>query len=166
MLRALRELAQSTWLIAISTFYREPAIDRPHGPYFYNGVLAAETGMPAVGFKWQVLRRIEADLGRRRTGDKNASRTIDLDLLLYGDRVLSTDELTLSDPHLRTRAFIAAPLCDLAPTLRLPGSGLPIREVAAQLSMAGMESLPRYTLQLRQQLLGNISQTIQENQRG
>lgn len=54
------------------------------------------------------------------------------------------------------------PLCELVPTLPPPGSGLPIREVAAQLRMTGMESLPRYMLQLRQALLGNVSQTIQE----
>src|SRR5262245_46662957 len=79
---ALRMLAKSARIISISTFYREPAIDRPSEPDFYNGVVAIETDLAPTTLKLKLLRKIEADLGRRRSADKYASRTIDLDLLV------------------------------------------------------------------------------------
>ena len=85
--QALRQLAQAVRLTGISTFYREPAIERPTEPAFYNGVVAIETDLPPMRLKQDVLRRIEADLGRRRDSDKYASRTIDLYLLLFDDCV-------------------------------------------------------------------------------
>src|SRR5262245_53443950 len=78
---ALRRLTQSVHVVSISTFYREPAIDRPEDPDFYNGVVAIDTDLPPGKLKGAVLRRIEAALGRRRSADKYAARTIDLDLL-------------------------------------------------------------------------------------
>ena len=89
---ALRRLAQRTRLVFISTFYREPAIGRPAEPDFYNGVVSIDTDLPPAILKWQVLRPIETALGRQRGADKYASRTIDFDLLLYGDTTLSTGE--------------------------------------------------------------------------
>src|SRR5262249_13926867 len=83
--QALRQLAQAVRLTAISTFYREPALERPDEPAFYNGVVAVETDLPPARLKQDLLRKIEADLGRRRSSDKFASRPIDLDLLLYDD---------------------------------------------------------------------------------
>jgi 2-amino-4-hydroxy-6-hydroxymethyldihydropteridine diphosphokinase len=151
--QALRRLTQAARLTAISMFYREPALGRPDDPAFYNGVVAIETDLPPLRLKQDLLRRIEADLGRRRTSDKYASRPIDLDLLLYDDCVLSNNELTLPDPDILERAFVAIPLCELAPDLLLPGSGLPIGRVAARFAVEDMECLPEYTRLLRNELL-------------
>ena len=151
--QVLRQLAQAVPLTAISTFYREPAIERPGEPAFYNGVVAIETGLPPMRLKQDVLRRIEADLGRRRSSDKYASRPIDLDLLLYDDFVLSNNQLTLPDPDILERAFVAIPLCELAPDLLLPGSGLPICRVAERFAAEDMECLQEYTRLLRNELL-------------
>jgi 2-amino-4-hydroxy-6-hydroxymethyldihydropteridine diphosphokinase len=142
---ALRRLAQSLRLVSISTFYREPAIGRPEDPDFYNGVVAIDTDLPPAKLKWTVLRPIEAALGRSRSTDKYAARTIDLDLLLYGNSVISSDELTLPDPDILTRAFIAVPLYEIAPTLVLPGSGVPIREIAERFSTERMQPMHEYT---------------------
>src|SRR5690349_15679398 len=84
----LRRIAECARLVSISTFYRQPAIDHPEDPDFYNGVIGIDTDLPPTILKWQVLRPIEAALGRRRTRDKYSPRTIDLDLLLYDDCVL------------------------------------------------------------------------------
>jgi len=151
--QALRQLAQAVRLTGVSTFYREPPIERPTEPAFYNGVVAIETAVPPMRLKQDVLRRIEADLGRRRDPDKYASRTIDLDLLLYDDCVVSNNQLTLPDPDILERAFVAIPLCELAPDLLLPGSGLPICRVAARFAAEDMECLPEYTRLLRNELL-------------
>lgn len=152
--KALHELGQSVHLVSISTFYREPALDRPEEPDFYNGVAAIDTDLPPLKLKWEVLRRIEADLGRQRSADKNASRTIDLDLLLYGDLVVSSNELTIPDPDIVKRAFVAIPVYEIAPALLLPGSGIPIRNVAARFAETSMQPLNEYTRQLRYELLG------------
>ena len=151
--QALGRLSQAAHLTAISTFYREPALGRPDEPAFYNGVVAIETDLPPLRLKHDLLKRIEADLGRRRTSDKYASRTIDLDLLLYDDCVLSNNELTLPDPDILERAFVAIPLCELAPDLLLPGSGLPIGRVAERFAVEDMECLHEYTRLLRYELL-------------
>jgi 2-amino-4-hydroxy-6-hydroxymethyldihydropteridine diphosphokinase len=150
---ALRRLVQSTRLVSISTFYREPAIGRPEEPDFYNGVVAVDTGLPPDMLKWQVLRTIEAALGRQRGADTYASRTIDLDLLLYGDSVMSGSELTLPDPDIQTRPFIAIPLYEIAPDLVLPDVRVPIREVAEKFSTKTMQPLDEYTRSLRTELL-------------
>ncbi len=150
---ALRRLVQSARLVSISTFYRQPAIGRPEEPDFYNGVVAIDTDLPPTKLKWEVLRPIEAGLGRRRGSDKYASRTIDLDLLLYGDFVLSSTELTLPDPDILKRAFIAVPLYEISPALVLPGSGLPIRQIAEQFATQSMQPLWEYTRQLQNDFL-------------
>jgi 2-amino-4-hydroxy-6-hydroxymethyldihydropteridine diphosphokinase len=150
---ALRRLAQSTHLVSISTFYREPAIGRPDEPDFYNGVVAIDTDLPPEKLKWEVLRPIEGALGRHRTSDKYASRTIDLDLLLYDDLVLSSKELKLPDPDILKRAFVAIPLFEIAPALVLPGFGIPIRQIAERLAKQGMQPLREYTRQLQSELL-------------
>ena len=150
---ALRRLAQYTHLVSISTFYREPALGHLGEPDFYNGVVAIETDLSAVKLKWEVLRRIETDLGRSRSADKYASRTIDLDLLLYGDLVISSNELTLPDPDILSRAFVAVPLHELAPTLVLPGFEVPIRQVASGFVTETMQPLREYTRELQKELL-------------
>ena len=150
---ALRLLATSASIKSISTFYREPAIDRPSEPDFYNGVVAIDTDLPPMTLKLKLLRKIEAALGRRRSADKYASRTIDLDLLVYGDLVVSSKQLTLPDPDILTRAFVAVPLCEIAPELLLPGLGVPICEVAERLPKEGMQPLPEFTRTLQKEFL-------------
>lgn len=152
---ALRRLAQSMPVTAISTFYRQPAIGRPEEPPFYNGIVVTDTDLPPARIKSEVLRPIEADLGRHRGEDKYASRPIDLDLLLCGDCVLSNNDLRLPHPDILKRAFVAIPLCELAPALVLPGYGLRIRDIAQQFATEGMEPLHHYTRELQQELLGS-----------
>jgi len=150
---ALRRLAAAVRLQAVSTFYREPALDRPQEPDFYNGVVAIDTDLPPAALKWQVLRPIEAALGRRRGADKYAARTIDLDLLLYDDCALCGADLTLPDPSICARAFVALPLLELSPELALPGSGVSIREIARRFVAAELQALPDYTRRLRREFL-------------
>ena len=146
---ALARLSRFVRLTSISTFYREPAIDRPNDPPFYNGVVAIETDLPPAELKSGVLRPIEAAIGRRRSADKYDPRAIDLDLLLYDHLIVSTGELTLPDPDILSRAFVALPLYEIAPQLVLPDCRLPIRQVAAQFAAENIEPLREYTESLR-----------------
>ena len=81
------------------------------------------------------LRDIETELGRVRTRDIHAARTIDLDLCLFGDRVERSAELTLPHPDIQEYLFVATPLADLAPEFVHPTLGVSLSELAE--SMAG-----------------------------
>jgi dihydroneopterin aldolase/2-amino-4-hydroxy-6-hydroxymethyldihydropteridine diphosphokinase len=116
-------------------------------------VVEIETALPPLDLKYQLLRRVETILGRERTADRYAPRTIDLDLILYNDAVLKSDELTLPDPDILERPFLAAGLRELAPGLVLPGSGVSIDAIAARLSNETLKPLERYTEQIRKEIL-------------
>lgn len=149
--RALRLLARHAHLVAVSTVYRTPAIGRPEQPRFYNCVVEIETAIPPAELKRRVLRGIETELGRVRSDDKYAPRTIDLDLLIY-DEAVSTDDPILPDPDIERRPFLAAGIAELAPDLTLPGSGRPIAQVAAALPASALHALPEFTNLLRRDI--------------
>jgi len=150
--KALELLGSRADITGVSTVYLTPAEDRPEQPSYYNCVIEVETEMPPVEFKLSVLRAIEKTLGRERTGDKFAARPIDLDLILYNDMVMENETVTLPDPQILRKAFIAIPLHELSPGLRLPGSGVSIAEIAASLSDRGMKPLKQYTENLRKEI--------------
>jgi 2-amino-4-hydroxy-6-hydroxymethyldihydropteridine diphosphokinase len=77
------------------------------------------------------LLAIERSEGRTRGPVRNAPRTLDLDLLLYGEREIDEPGLVVPHPRMAQRAFVLEPLCDLAPDLVIPGSSAPVSELAA-----------------------------------
>lgn len=116
---ALKVLPQLTW-VARSSLYRSAPVDAA-GPDFLNAVAAVDTRLGAQALL-QALLAIEARHGRARPY-RNAPRTLDLDLLLYGDHVLDTPALTVPHPRLHLRAFVLEPLAELAPGLEIPRRG-------------------------------------------
>ena len=91
-------------------------------PAFLNGAVALETSLSA----WElldVMLRIEQELGRVRDDEHWGPRTIDLDLLVYGDEVLDEPGLRIPHPRLHERRFALEPLADLEPELDIPGLG-------------------------------------------
>lgn len=122
---ALRELPQ-TEFIAASSLYRTAPVGLRHQPDFINAVVELVAVAPAPTLL-QALFEIEARFGRRRSV-KNAPRTLDLDLLLYGDELSDDPQLTLPHPRLHERAFVLAPLTEIAPQLVVPGRG-PVAEL-------------------------------------
>jgi 2-amino-4-hydroxy-6-hydroxymethyldihydropteridine diphosphokinase len=133
--RAVELLAQRLALRGVSRVYQSEAVGAPAAPPFLNAAALVETDLPPARLKREVLRGIEAELGRVRTADRNAPRTIDLDLVLYGDLVLDDPEaaLVLPDPEIATRAYLALPLADLAPATRHPTRDEPLAAIAARL---------------------------------
>lgn len=109
-----------TRLLARSSLYRSSPIDAG-GPDYLNAVAQIATGLNARELLTH-LRAIEQQLGRERLF-RNAPRTLDLDLLLYGDEIIATPELTVPHPRLQQRAFVLVPLAELAPDLVIPGLG-------------------------------------------
>lgn len=135
---AMRLLARQVRIVGVSTFYRTPAEGHPEQPDYVNGVAVIETDLPPEVLKHEVLRAIEHRLGRRRTDDKFAPRSIDLDLLLYGSRQMQTADLRLPAEDIEKRSFVAIPLAELAPNLTLPGTDMRVRELAARFNRSEM----------------------------
>ena len=104
-----------TTLAAVSSWWRTAPVDAV-GPDFFNGVAALDTTL-APQQLLEALQAIELRHGRTRA-HRNAPRTLDLDLLLYGDEHLSSDRLTVPHPRIAERAFVLAPLLEVAPELR------------------------------------------------
>jgi len=146
---ALDLLRQSVRITGISTFYRTPALGREDQPPFYNGVVAVDTELPPCELKFAELRRIEERLGRWRGADRYAPRTIDLDLILYDDLVIEDEDLILPDPEIAQRAFLAVPLCELAPALVLP-DGRAVCNIVEELSAQSLEALPEFSHKLHE----------------
>ncbi len=109
-----------TQLVARSPTYRTAPVDAT-GPDFLNAVVELRTPLEPAALL-RALQAIEQAHGRQRPY-RNAPRTLDLDLIAYGQRVLQTPELTLPHPRAHLRAFVLQPLADLAPDLHLPGQG-------------------------------------------
>ena len=91
-------------------------------PPFLNGAILLETGLEPRALLDRLLA-VERELGRSRDGPRYGPRTIDLDLLLYGDSVVDEPGLTVPHPRLHERAFAREPLLDLDPELEIPGRG-------------------------------------------
>jgi 2-amino-4-hydroxy-6-hydroxymethyldihydropteridine diphosphokinase len=118
--RALAALP-STKLLHCSSLYRTAPVGNTAQPDFINAVCALETTLPAPGLM-QALLEIERAHGRVRDVP-GGPRTLDLDLLLYGEAVLNTADLTVPHPRLHERAFVLYPLQEIAPGLEIPGRG-------------------------------------------
>lgn len=144
--RALARLDEAIGLLQVSTFYVTAALGRPADPPFVNGVVEVQDTLAPAPLK-ALLRRIEAAEGRRRGSDRLAPRPVDLDLLLHGDSVSTSPPLP--HPDVTTRRFVAVPLLELAPELRLPGSGAPLARVVEALPPRPMEPSAAMTSSLR-----------------
>lgn len=150
--KALRMLARQVCITGVSTFYRTPAVDSLGSPDFINGVIQVRTEIPPRELKFGVLRPIESALGRRRSSDRNTARTIDLDILLYGDAVVREADLVIPDPDLAGRAFLAVPVLELDSDAAMPGANTRLDEEAGNMDTASMEPLPEFTERLRQEI--------------
>ncbi len=149
---ALRHLGQLETVVSISTVYRTPAQGRPEQAPYDNCVVKIETNKRPRVLKYRILRGIEDELGRTRGKDKFAARTIDLDLIWYDQVIMEMAGLVLPDPDITERPFLAIPLCQLAPELAFPDSGLRVCDVAKRLSAKDMQPLKAYSAMLRKEL--------------
>ena len=107
-----------TRLLAHSPWYRSRAVGPGEQPDYINGVALLETALEPLELL-DALQKQEAAQGRERT-ERWGPRTIDLDLLLYGERLIDHPRLTVPHPRLAERAFVLCPLADLNPDLVLP----------------------------------------------
>jgi 2-amino-4-hydroxy-6-hydroxymethyldihydropteridine diphosphokinase len=149
ILNALIALKTYVTISAISNFYRTTPIGKREQQEFINGVIKIQTIVGPRRLKFDILRKIEEELGRERSADKYAARTIDLDIVLYGKMTLDEPDLHLPDPSIRIYHFVAAPLLEIAPELILPDTRTPLAHEPVVKQKADMQLLPEFTESLR-----------------
>jgi 2-amino-4-hydroxy-6-hydroxymethyldihydropteridine diphosphokinase len=109
-------------VVALSSLRETDPVGIVDQPRFLNGVAELETALGARELLGRLLA-VEQELGRSRDGPRFGPRTIDLDLLVYGDEVIDEPGLTVPHPRLDERLFVLEPLHELAPDLVVPGRG-------------------------------------------
>jgi 2-amino-4-hydroxy-6-hydroxymethyldihydropteridine diphosphokinase len=135
---AIRRIAELGYIRAVSSFHDTAPVGFTDQPNFLNAALLLETEHEPLALM-RMLLAIELDMGRNRASKSapaKGPRIIDLDLLLLGDAVLATPELTLPHPAMSERSFVLAPLAEIAPAMVHPISGQAIAELLAQLATA------------------------------
>lgn len=137
---ALMCLLPQTRLVKTSSFYCTAPIGYADQPDFINAVVELHTSLSAKELLESLLA-IESALGRERT-IPNGPRTIDLDLILYGEQTIAEKELVVPHPRMHERAFVLTPLTEIAPDVIIPGIG----SASALLASVADQSLKRLPL--------------------
>ena len=139
---ALRWLARECTVLAVSSLYRSEAVvfkGAPPGPDYLNAACEIETALGPEELL-RFAQEIEYEVGRR-PAERWAARVIDIDILLYGDLVIATPNLTVPHPLLAERNFVIVPLAELAPDAMHPVLRKTVGEVAEDVDFAGLEHL-------------------------
>ena len=138
-LGAISGLPQSR-LSACSSLYASDPLGPPDQPRYVNAVAALDTELAPLELL-DALQRIEQEQGRVRKAERWGPRTLDLDILLFGNRLLSEERLTVPHYHMHARAFVLYPLAEIAPTdLQLP-DGRSLEQLLAACPFEGLERL-------------------------
>lgn len=146
---AVALMAEQLDLVAVSKVYETVPVGDSGGPVFLNAAAHIECARGPRTLKFEVLRSIEQRLGRQRSEDPNAPRTIDLDISFYGREVIHEPEkgLEIPDPEVVERAHVAIPLADVAPGFLHPVVGRTLSQIAASLGNQGVRELEGLALQ-------------------
>jgi len=118
-----------------SQLYRTEPVDMPDTEWFVNMVVSLRTELEAAVLLKQ-LQRIEDDLGRMRP-DKGLPRVIDIDILMYGNRIIDGPDLTVPHPKMHKRRFVLEPMRDIAPEVLHPKLGMNIMQLLDQVEDEG-----------------------------
>jgi 2-amino-4-hydroxy-6-hydroxymethyldihydropteridine diphosphokinase len=133
---AVRRLADRLEVRRVSSAWATPAVGPPGQPPFLNAGVLVETDLPPARLKGEVLRDVERSLGRVRTADRFAPRTIDLDLVLYRAGGDAGDPPQVLDPDLRRLAHLAVPAAELLADWVHPETGETLARLAERLLAA------------------------------
>ena len=124
---AIGRLAALGRVLKVSSFYETEPVESTDQPWFLNCAVELETDLPAEELMGGLLR-IETEMGRRRV-QKKGPRSIDIDILLFGDEVIRSGELSVPHPAMQDRRFVLEPLAEIAPDVRHPVIKKTIKEM-------------------------------------
>jgi 2-amino-4-hydroxy-6-hydroxymethyldihydropteridine diphosphokinase len=131
LVRALDLLSQQVEIEQISSIYETEPVGYKQQPLFLNAVCRVSVGLSPQNLL-RLAKKIEAELGRT-PAFPNAPRSIDIDILFYGDEVVSTRDLTIPHPRLVERAFVLVPLAEIAPELVHPANKKTVKKLLGDL---------------------------------
>ena len=131
--QALGEIPQSR-IVAVSSFYRTPPLGPQDQPDYLNAAVVLDTALDADTLL-DNTQRIELQQGRVRKAERWGPRTLDLDIMLFGDAVINSERLTVPHYDMRNRGFMLWPLFEIAPDLHFP-DGMALRAVLDDLGAA------------------------------
>jgi len=124
---------------AFSSLFHSSPMGPQDQPDYVNAVMAVETDLSPTDLL-HCLQRIEQAQGRVRKGQRWGARTLDLDILIYGDQLIELPELTVPHSGIAERSFVLYPLYEIAPQLIIPGKGN-IADLIANCPLAGLKRL-------------------------
>ena len=127
---AIGEIPDSQ-IVAISSFYRTPPLGPQDQPDYLNAAVALETALEPDALL-DHTQRIELQQGRVRKAERWGPRTLDLDIMLFGDRVINSERLTVPHYDMKNRGFMLWPLFEIAPDLHFP-DGTSLQQILAHL---------------------------------
>lgn len=137
-LDALRALPECEW-VGVSSFYLSDPLGPADQPRYMNAVAALDCALSPLALL-DALQQIEQQQGRERKAERWGPRTLDLDILLFGNQILQEERLTVPHYHMHARAFVLYPLAELAPDLQLP-DGRDLQQMLASCPFIGLEKL-------------------------
>src|SRR5438128_2568238 len=123
-------------VVSSAVYETEPVDCEPDAEKFLNAVVEFDYEDDPATLVEELIR-IEGTLGRRRDHRKNVSRTIDIDMLYCGDRIIETEQLKVPHPRMHLRKFVLKPLADIQPNLVLPAHQKTIMELLEELGESG-----------------------------
>ena len=133
------------WVTAVSPVYETVPVDAPEGSKdFLNAIVLLDTSLSARTLLERALA-VESAYGREPGGERNAPRTLDVDLIVLGDRQANDDDLVLPHPRAGERAFVLLPWLDVEPDAEIPGVGL-VAELVEKVGREGVK--PREDIEL------------------
>ncbi len=130
---------QSTRTTSISSLYKSKPVGPQDQDDYINAVVQIETELESLALL-DGLQAIENEHGRVRN-ERWGSRTLDLDILMFGEEIIQNDRLSIPHPEMLNRAFVLVPLAEINPDCVIPGKGL-ISDLLANLDQDGLEILP------------------------
>lgn len=137
--RATRLMGELVEITAASSIYETPpwgVLDQPH---FLNQVVKGRTTLAPLNLLYE-LKAIERIMGRRATL-RYGPRIIDLDILLYGDRIIKYTRLQVPHPRMLERAFVLVPLAEISPGIVLPNNQIPVETLLQQVDQSGIKKI-------------------------
>ena len=134
-----KNLPEAVWKLCrygrvrrVSGVWQSSPLGNPDQPDYLNAALWLETPLSAQELKEDAIAEVEAGLGRMRGPDRNAPRTIDIDIMLFNHERIRIGQRCIPDPEVLERPFIAIPLAEIAPDYIHPETGETLAEIAAR----------------------------------